>query len=77
MEDIRTELAKVQAKIEIEQKTYKNALRRLQKEFEIGTLEEMENLIKQFREEISQLKQKEQRALEKAKGILDGLSKDI
>lgn len=77
MEDIRTELAKVQAKIEIEQKTYKNALRRLQKEFEIGTLEEMENLIEQFREEISQLKQKEQRALEKAKGILDGLSKDI
>lgn len=77
MEDIRTELAKVQAKIELEQKTYKNALRRLQKEFEIGTLEEMENLIEQFREEISQLKQKEQRALEKAKGILDGLSKDI
>lgn len=77
MEDIRTELAKVQAKIEIEQKTYKNALRRLQKEFEIGTLEEMENLIEQFREEISQLKQKEQRALEKAKGILDGLSKNI
>lgn len=76
MQEIKETLFRIQAKIDLEADRQKQLLNELEERFNLHSLEEIEELIREMEKEMESLIKKKNQSLSKAKDILDELSID-